>query len=66
MKDVLLIIGIILGIIVIIILDVNAILVYNSSKKDERTDTKLFGELSFGSAVGVAIILTFTLVSNLF
>lgn len=66
MRDILQILGAILGVISVIIVDVNTILRYKSSKKDKLAEAWLFEGVFFGSAVGISIIVVFSLISLLF
>lgn len=66
MRDVLQILGVVLGVVSAIVVDINAILKYKSSQKDKIAEAWLFEEIFFGSAVGVAIIVVILLISLLF
>lgn len=66
MRDILQMLGAILGVIATIIVYVNTILRYKSSKKDKLAEAWLYEGFFFGSAVGTSIITVFLLVSLLF
>lgn len=60
MKDILQIIGMVLGVIVMIIFDVLGVIMVYSKDEDERSSDELFKSLAFGSAAGMFIIFIFT------
>ena len=66
MRDILQILGGILGVIATIIVYVNTILRFKSSKKDKLAEAWLFEGFCFGSAAGISIIVIFLLISLLF
>ena len=66
MRNILQILGVVLGVITVIIVDVNTILRYKLSPKDKLAQAWLFEGLLFGSAAGISIIVVILLISLLF
>lgn len=66
MRDILQIIGIILAVITAIVVDVDAILKFNSSNKDKLAEAWLFEGFFRGSAFAMVVLVIFLLISLLF
>ncbi len=66
MRDILQMLGVILGVTAAIVVDASALLKYKSSTKDKLAEAWLFEGLFSGSAIGISIIVVVILVSLLF